>query len=63
MKELLNTKQPLFTEYENSIPSSRYLRLSMAGCDGNRAFPYIFPIQKGISKMDQITIFRSQKRF
>ena len=37
MKELFNTKQPLFTESENSIPSSSYLRLSTAGYDGNRA--------------------------
>ena len=32
----------VFTEYENSISSSRYLRLSAAEHDENNAFPYIF---------------------
>ena len=46
IKELFNTSSALFTECKNSIPSSRYLRLSTAGYDGNRPFPYYFPIQK-----------------
>ena len=37
-ERFLNTKSPVFTECQNSIPSSRYLRLSMAGYGGNRAF-------------------------
>ena len=39
MKELFNTKSTLFTECQNSIPSSRYSSLSTAGCGGNRSFP------------------------
>ena len=39
MKELFYTKSTLFTECQNSIPSSRYSRLSTAGYGGNWTFP------------------------
>ena len=53
MKELFNTKSVLLTECQNSIPSSRYSRLSTAWCDGNRAPPYIIYIGKYEQKYEQ----------
>ena len=47
MKELFNTKSALFTECQNSIPSSRYSRLSTAGYRGNRSFSNIKMIFHG----------------
>ena len=63
MKELFNTKSVLFTECQNSIPSSRYSCLSTAEYSGNWTFPiqtYVIKIQQ---KIVQITIFWSQKWF
>ena len=52
MKELFNSFLTLFTECKNSIPSSRYSRLSTAGYGGNRAFPYIIYIGRYELKFD-----------
>ena len=41
MKELFNSFSPHFTECKNSIPSSRYSRLSAAGYDG---YIVLFPL-------------------
>ena len=41
MKELFNTKSALFMECQNSIPTSRYSRLNMAGYVGNQTFSNI----------------------
>ena len=50
MKELFNTKSALLTECQNSISSSRYSRLSIAGYGGNQTFSNINLYYKNIAK-------------
>ena len=58
MKDLFITKSTLFTECPYHFPSSRYLRLSAAGYDENRVFPYIIPpIKMGLKTAWIVKIF------
>ena len=58
MKDLFITKSTVFTECPYHFPSSRYLRLSVAGYDENRVFPYIIPpIKNGVKTAWIVKIF------
>ena len=63
MKELLDSFLTLFTECKNSIPSSRYLRLSMGRYDGNRTFPWIFLYKNNAQNESKSWIFSTKMAF
>ena len=56
-----NTKSALFTECQNSIPSSRYWRLNTVEYGGNRTFPNRNLYYKNIAKNDPNNEFLEPK--
>ena len=63
MKENFNTKSALFTECKNSIPSSRYLRLSTARYGKICPFSVYFQYKNNAQNESKSQIFSPQMAF